>query len=154
MSRISKTAFAFYIEDFKGARDKDVKEIKDIVYFAADLKLKDLRIDDDPYFEGTFIDDDETLEVIIDENTNLILDLIDKTDFSYLGRIGFVNKLELKIEQPEVKMKIDKIVFFTFVTLKNGQRQERSNRVKICERKCIFYNKFRRKKRTKDKGIK
>ena len=85
MSRISKTAFAFYIEDFKGARDKDVKEIKDIVGFAAD---------DDPYFEGIIIDDDETLEVIIDENTKLILDLIDKTDFSYLGRIGFANKLE------------------------------------------------------------
>ena len=94
MSRISKTAFAFYIEDFKGARDKDVKEIKDIVDFPADLKLKDLRIDDDPYFEGIIIDDDETLEVIIDENTKLILDLIDKTDFSYLGRIGFANKLE------------------------------------------------------------
>ena len=38
-----------------------------------------------------FIDDDETLEAMVDGNTKLIFDLIDKTDFSYLGKIDFAN---------------------------------------------------------------
>ena len=56
-----------------------------------------------------FIDDDETLEDIKSEGKKFILDLIDKTDFSYLGQIDFVDKPELKIEQPETKLKIYEI---------------------------------------------
>lgn len=87
-----------------------MKEIKDVVDFAADVKLKNLKIDDNPYFEEMFIDEDEILEDVKDEYKKFILDLIDKIDFSYLGGINFENKPELKIEQSEMKMKIYKIL--------------------------------------------
>ena len=87
-----------------------MKEIKDVVDFVADVKLKNLKIDDNPYFEEMFIDEDEILEDVKDEYKKFILDLIDKIDFSYLGGINFENKPELKIEQSEMKIKIYKIL--------------------------------------------
>ena len=57
-----------------------------------------------------FIDEDEILEDVKDEYKKFILDLIDKIDLSYLGRVNFENKPELKIEQSEMKIKIYKIL--------------------------------------------
>ena len=57
-----------------------------------------------------FIDNDEILEDVKDEYKKFILDLINKIDLSYLGRVNFENKPELKIEQSEMKIKIYKIL--------------------------------------------
>ena len=57
-----------------------------------------------------FIDNDEILEDVKDKYKKFILDLINKIDLSYLGRVNFENKPELKIEQSEMKIKIYKIL--------------------------------------------
>lgn len=57
-----------------------------------------------------FIDNDEILEDVKNEYKKFILDLINKIDLSYLGRVYFENKPELKIEQSEMKIKIYKIL--------------------------------------------
>lgn len=85
-----------------------------------------------------FIDNDEILEDVKDEYKKFILDLINKIDLSYLGRVNFENKPELKIEQSEMKIKIYKILIpplsqqkskklklkMHFLTTTSGKRKE------------------------------
>ena len=78
----------------------------------ADLRPKDLKIGNEPDNEDMLIDDDNFFleDNLKEKDKKLILDLIDKTDFSHLGKIDYDEKPKMAIEKPKTEIKLDYIL--------------------------------------------
>ena len=104
---------AFYKEGLKAPKEKSEKKTELVLEASADLRPKDLKIDNEPDNGDTLIDDDNFFledDNLKEKDKKLILDLIDKTDFSYLGKIYYDEKPKMAIEKPKTEIKLDYIL--------------------------------------------
>ena len=104
---------AFYKEGLKAPKEKSEKKTELVLEASADLRPKDLKIDNEPDNGDTLIDDDNFFledDNLKEKDKKLILDLIDKTDFSYLGKIDYDEKPKMAIEKPKTEIKLDYIL--------------------------------------------
>ena len=104
---------AFYKEGLKAPKEKSEKKTELVLEASADLRPKDLKIDNEPDNGDTLIDDDNFFledDNLKEKDKKLILDLIDKTDFSRLGKIDYDEKPKMAIEKPKTEIKLDYIL--------------------------------------------
>ena len=110
---------AFYKEGLKAPKEKSEKKTELVLEASADLRPKDLKIDNEPDNGDTLIEDDNLKE----KDKKLILDLIDKTDFSYLGKIDYDEKPKMAIEKPRTEIKLDYILLQPPVKMEEDEKK-------------------------------
>lgn len=117
---------AFYKEGLKAPKEKSEKKTELVLEASADLRPKDLKIDNEPDNGDTLIDDDNFFledDNLKEKDKKLILDLIDKTDFSYLGKIDYDEKPKMAIEKPKTEIKLDYILLQPPVKMEEDEKK-------------------------------
>lgn len=117
---------AFYKEGLKAPKEKSEKKTELVLEASADLRPKDLKIDNEPDNGDTLIDDDNFFledDNLKEKDKKLILDLIDKTDFSYLGKIDYDEKPKMAIEKPRTEIKLDYILLQPPVKMEEDEKK-------------------------------
>lgn len=117
---------AFYKEGLKAPKEKSEKKTELVLEASADLRPKDLKIDNEPDNGDTLIDDDNFFledDNLKEKDKKLILDLIDKTDFSYLGKIDYDEKPKMAIEKPRTEIKLDYILLQPSVKMEEDEKK-------------------------------
>ena len=117
---------AFYKEGLKAPKEKSEKKTELVLEASADLRPKDLKIDNEPDNGDTLIDDDNFFledDNLKEKDKKLILDLIDKTDFSYLGKIDYDEKPKMAIEKPRTEIKLDYILLQSPVKMEEDEKK-------------------------------
>ena len=117
---------AFYKEGLKAPKAKSEKKTELVLEASADLRPKDLKIDNEPDNGDTLIDDDNFFledDNLKEKDKKLILDLIDKTDFSYLGKIDYDEKPKMAIEKPRTEIKLDYILLQPPVKMEEDEKK-------------------------------
>ena len=117
---------AFYKEGLKAPKEKSEKKTELVLEASADLRPKDLKIDNEPDNGDTLIDDDNFFledDNLKEKDKKLILDLIDKTDFSYLGKIDYDENPKMAIEKPGTEIKLDYILLQPPVKMEEDEKK-------------------------------
>ena len=117
---------AFYKEGLKAPKEKSEKKTELVLEASADLRPTDLKIDNEPDNGDTLIDDDNFFledDNLKEKDKKLILDLIDKTDFSYLGKIDYDEKPKMAIEKPRTEIKLDYILLQPSVKMEEDEKK-------------------------------
>ena len=117
---------AFYKEGLKAPKEKSEKKTELVLEASADLRPKDLKIDNEPDNGDTLIDDDNFFledDNLKEKDKKLILGLIDKTDFSYLGKIDYDEKPKMAIEKPRTEIKLDYILLQPSVKMEEDEKK-------------------------------
>lgn len=117
---------AFYKEGLKAPKEKSEKKTELVLEASADLRPKDLKIDNEPDNGDTLIDDDNFFledDNLKEKDKKLILDLIDNTDFSYLGKIDYDEKPKMAIEKPRTEIKLDYILLQPPVKMEEDEKK-------------------------------
>lgn len=117
---------AFYKEGLKAPKEKSEKKTELVLEASADLRPKDLKIDNEPDNGDTLIDDDNFFledDNLKEKDKKLILGLIDKTDFSYLGKIDYDEKPKMAIEKPRTEIKLDYILLQPPVKMEEDEKK-------------------------------
>lgn len=117
---------AFYKEGLKAPKEKSEKKTELVLEASADLRPKDLKIDNEPDNGDTLIDDDNFFledDNLKEKDKKLVLDLIDKTDFSYLGKIDYDEKPKMAIEKPRTEIKLDYILLQPPVKMEEDEKK-------------------------------
>lgn len=117
---------AFYKEGLKAPKEKSEKKTELVLEASADLRPKDLKIDNEPDNGDTLIDDDNFFledDNLKEKDKKLILDLIDKTDFSYLGKIDYDENPKMAIEKPRTEIKLDYILLQPPVKMEEDEKK-------------------------------
>lgn len=117
---------AFYKEGLKAPKEKSEKKTELVLEASADLRPKDLKIDNEPDNGDTLIDDDNFFledDNLKEKDKKLVLDLIDKTDFSYLGKIDYDEKPKMAIEKPRTEIKLDYILLQPSVKMEEDEKE-------------------------------
>lgn len=117
---------AFYKEGLKAPKEKSEKKTELVLEASADLRPTDLKIDNEPDNGDTLIDDDNFFledDNLKEKDKKLILGLIDKTDFSYLGKIDYDEKPKMAIEKPRTEIKLDYILLQPSVKMEEDEKK-------------------------------
>lgn len=116
---------AFYKEGLKAPKEEFEKKTELVLEATADLRPKDLKIGNKPDNEDMLIDDDNFFleDNLKEKDKKLILDLIDKTDFSYLGKIDYDENPKMAIEKPRTEIKLDYILLQPPVKMEEDEKK-------------------------------